>query len=342
MKQYLPLTIGLVVVIFHSDIFVMVCFQLCLLDDTLYHYFGTSNNFIFQLKNSMFNIYEDWYSPFDKTIVQKPLMPTIVHAHEYQSYEQLQKVTNNFKNPTVVRGLFKNSSAMHWDSKYLNNTIGNEICPVLLSHSNYFEMDRKHKSYSQILHNVASGGYNYVSGDRYILFDNTNNLFDDFNFSEILGDSYINSNDFMPSELYLFIGNKNTGTAWHSAPNRSLFVMIKGVKKWKFIDPKYAIYLKPQRSQLYSRILLAFGKFIKYTKHANHFKDSMDYYSHIPHYEVLLYPGDAITVPSWWWHHVSNMEDNSNNGVLNIGVDIDTKTWNYDFMRSLFPRFFSN
>ena len=43
-------------------------------------------------------------------------------------------------------------------------------------------------------------------------------------------------------------------------------------------------------------------------------------------------------MPSWWWHHVSNIGDDENE--LNIGIDIDTKTWNHDYLRSIFPRFF--
>eukprot|EP00483_Globobulimina_turgida_P004551 UN04560 len=251
MHHYLLLTV-MVFAIFHSDIFLIICFQLWLLDDAWYYYFGTSNNFLFKSKNSMFNLYEDWYSSFDKTTPQTSLMPSILYANEYESYEHLQTITNDFRHPTVIRGLFSNTSAMNWNSQYLNDSVGNEICQQLLPHSNYFEMEREHQYYSQILHSITTGGYNYVSGDQDILFSHTNNLFNDFNFKEILGDSYINSGDFLPSEMYLFIGNKNSGTAWHSAPNRSLFVMIKGRKKWKFIDPKYAIYLKPQKSQLCS------------------------------------------------------------------------------------------
>ena len=337
----LAIITAMVAIIFQSDLFLFICFEIWLLEDVFSHYLGMPNGCLFGLRNIAFDLYDYYYSPFNRKTVKQPMELFMINSDDYKSYEELKHITNNFKTPTVIRGLFKNSVAMNWNHTYLNDSIGDETCEVLLSHSNYFEMDRECKLYSDILTNISKNGWNYVSGDQNVLFNGSNHLIQDLQFNDILGDEYIKSNDFLLSELYLFIGNKNGGTSWHSAPNRSMFVLLKGMKKWLFIDPKYGIYLKPQRSQLYSRILLSFGKFIQNTKYVNHFENAENLYRHIPHYQVMLYPGDAITVPSWWWHHVSNIAtSNENADELNIGIDIDTKTWNHDYLRSIFPRFF--
>ena len=63
-----------------------------------------------------------------------------------------------------------------------------------------------------------------------------------------------------------------------------------------------------------------------------------DIFGHIPRMQVVLEPGDAITVPSWYWHHVENMpmEEGEEDHVI-IGVDIDTNTWNHSWLYAIFP-----
>ena len=254
------LTSSIIIVIlamaFQSDIFLLICFQIWLLEDAFSHYLRIRNDHLFGLKNIAFDLYEHYYSPFHINTIETAMELSAINSNDYQSYEQIKRMTNSFKIPIVIRGLFSNSEAIKkWNKTYLNESIGHETCEVLLTHSNYFEKDREHKVYSDILTNISKNGWNYVSGDQNVLFNGTNHLIQDLQFEAILGKEYIQSDDFLMDELYLFIGNQNGGTSWHSAPNRSMFVLLKGIKKWIFIDPKYAIYLKPQRSQLYSRIL---------------------------------------------------------------------------------------
>ena len=321
---------------FHQHIFLNICWSIWLLDDILLHNFGLSYTCLYVLKCNAFYLYEAYYSSFNKDIYLQSMHPMIINSNNYHSYHHLTNISNNFKHPVVIRGLFKNSNAMNWNITYLNNTIGHQKCDYLLPNANYFEMKRESKLYSSIFNNITANGFNYVSGDYHILSNKSgNNLIHDFNFNEILGEEFINSDDFMRDEMYLFIGNKNGGTSLHAAPHRSMFVLVKGIKKWIFIDPKYSIYLNPQRSQLYSRLLLSFGGFVRDT---NNLKDGVMgnefLYRHIPHYEVILYPGDAVTVPSWWWHQVMNIEQENDLNAVNIGIDIDTKTYNYDFLRA--------
>jgi len=251
----------------------------------------------------------------------------------------------------VIRGLFSKSLAVKtWkDISYLNRTIGSVTCPYVLTNPDHFEIPRVSKTYSQIL-DILTNSSAYVSGDQLILKSQPGEqLLSDMELQRYLGVKYVNSNLYSKEDLYLFVGkNGKTGTPWHTAPNRSLFMQILGRKKWTLIHPRHSILLRPQRSHLYSRILLAFDKFRKFHDKAEKNSGCADcsifkqLFGHVPRTQVILEPGDVLTVPSWYWHHVENVEDarmDDKDSNINIGVDIDTHVWNHAWVWALFPQF---
>ena len=88
--------------------------------------------------------------------------------------------------------------------------------------------------------------------------------------------------------------------------------MIKGIKKWILINPKYSFLLK--------------GRLSKSGMHAQSLFDMPDFdisktpdiIKHIPRYEINLEPGDVLWNAPWWWHRIQNINQDSEN----IGIAI--------------------
>jgi len=84
-----------------------------------------------------------------------------------------------------------------------------------------------------------------------------------------------------------------TRTDLHSEPIANLVFQTLGSKKWTLVSPEHYRLLKPivspdGRAYFYSNL------------------DPLDpeALSHVPRYEVVTTPGDALFVPCWTWHRV--------------------------------------
>ena len=316
------------------------------LDDIATHSLSEKSvPWIFEAKQMLFHRYQDLITHSDQH--QAPTEVRSLTPEEY-SYELVRQTTVE---PLVIRGLFSDAAAIKkWsDMRYLNDTIGSVMCPVVLTDANRFEIHREAKSYQDIFNLLQDEpkSSTYVSGDQFVFESEAGKqILQDLELENHLGEAFMSSPLYSSDELYLFLGNKgNSGTSWHCAPNRSMFVQIMGRKRWTFIHPRYSLLLHPQRSHLYSRIFLASDSFQYFNNHEeknrgrnNTIHQDGEIFAHIPRQQVVLEPGDALTVPSWYWHHVENLpKDNSDDSSLIIGVDVDTKVWNHSWLYALFP-----
>jgi len=315
-------------------------------DDVVTHYLSDSSiTWIYVLKNILFDLVEALHT----FAPQDPSQPTVFMVNEY-SYERIRDLSTE---PVVFRGLFSNASAITtWtDIEYLNRTIGSSMCPYVLTNADHFELHRVSLTYSQILDILTNESSNtnsstYVSGDQLVLASRLGEqLLVDMELHKYLGARFMNSTFYSKDDLYFFLGQKGTtGTPWHCARHRSsFFLQIVGRKRWTLIHPRHSVLLRPQRSHLYTRILLGFDKFRKFRDKSE--KNSgcddcsinKELFRNIPRTQVILEPGDILTVPSWYWHHVENLDDTSNFNI-NIGVDIDTHVWNHQWIWAFFPQ----
>lgn len=97
-----------------------------------------------------------------------------------------------------------------------------------------------------------------------------------------------------------FKSNNNDVTGIHNEINSTLNLQIKSRKKWILVDPDNSDMLYPMK-QTWRNYVTKFGKS----------KIKEDILKTIPHYEHILTPNQILFVPSWWWHHVISMEDNT-------------------------------
>lgn len=116
----------------------------------------------------------------------------------------------------------------------------------------------------------------------------------------------------------IFLGSKiKTGTHYHCARDTNFFYMIRGKKTWTFVDPRNTLLIYPYLtpSNGYQDCLVP------------GFNDDEDWenfplYRYCPRLRVTLEPGDVLFNPSWWWHSVQNVTEET------IGV---SSRWSHTF-----------
>jgi hypothetical protein len=102
--------------------------------------------------------------------------------------------------------------------------------------------------------------------------------------------------------LYLFMGEEGSKTDMHTAIIQTLFVQIKGKKKWTIYAPNERLFvdgIADRRPYFYSQ--------------ANPNKlDDPNYplLKHAKRYEIILDEGDVMWFPTFYWHYVENLTEN--------------------------------
>jgi hypothetical protein len=100
-------------------------------------------------------------------------------------------------------------------------------------------------------------------------------------------------------------------TGLHCEPIANIAVQLHGFRKWTLVDPQHSWILRPAAS-----------------------KDGRSFYpswattlDHVPRYEVITYPGDAIFIPTWTWHRVDYLKECAD---LSIGASLfHFRVWDY-------------
>jgi hypothetical protein len=92
-------------------------------------------------------------------------------------------------------------------------------------------------------------------------------------------------------------------TGLHCEPIANVAVQLSGFRKWTLVDPQHTWLLRPAIS----------------SDKRSFFPSWVSSLDHVPRYEVITYPGDAIFVPTWTWHRVDYLKGSND---LSIGASI--------------------
>jgi len=106
-----------------------------------------------------------------------------------------------------------------------------------------------------------------------------------------------------------FVGGKHVWTQAHCDVGTSIFLMVQGRKRWVLYPPTQSQYMYP------------YGQFrnVAYNAGLDVFSpnaSSAPLFSKARGYEVTLHAGDVLIFPSFWWHGVQNLDDET------VGIDV--------------------
>ena len=284
-----------------------------------FEYFLYSLLFLFH-KYFDWNITDYFLNKYENKMIQKYVskkeiesihIPTI-DAEELTDLK-FKKISNNYRNPVLIKGYLKNSYAIQkWTPEYLREIIGDFNINVL-------DKDKK-----VMVQRCAFHDFIETMKSKNIYINNNHTILT--NFPQLFNDIKIQFNNFLNTltstnlrnihiaNLFIGYNKKNTvsGSNMHCGGSGNFFCMIKGKKHWTLMDPKYSCFLK--------------GRVAESGIHAQTLFDMPDtdlssypkMFKHLPRYDVTLEPGDILWNAPWWWHRI----ENTNQEGINIGMAI--------------------
>jgi len=260
-----------------------------------------------------------WRDPFTYLPEHREHEPIPEIAAEDYSYEELRKVTKNFRVPVVIRGIFSETTAVKkWAKKgYLASKIGEHEIAVMKKGNPYEQEDRYMAKIKDSFHEILTDSrsektlfFPVLSRFSYntTVIDNTNRLEkdvanlvrEDLNVDTLIWDGF-SIKEKHPSFFAMQMvmgrgappGQNYTGLAWHSEPGTNWFAQVHGSKRWHFLAPKDSALLLPSRESTNSIATVDM-----YKMEELHYRLPIRY--------VELQAGDLLYNPDWEWHHTRN------------------------------------
>jgi len=261
---------------------------------------------------------------FVQIILEKTLaMPEVVHedVKEVGSIEELRSMPNWWREPVIIRGLFSNTvAAKKWhDFDYLREIAG-DICiaakcdgsqhnfgDALTSFVTATRPEGKQcgrvTSFSDFLDEMDAGKPIFTSANDLPVRVNKQ-LAADLEINATVG-AFQYDDGFIPIAAEFFMGavteEKKIATSLHAASGANLHVVINGEKDWILLDPQYSTSIN---SFLHTRV--------QYVSAAIDIANEEDetsqaIFKRLPFTNARLNKGDAIWVPSWWFHYVRHL-----------------------------------
>ena len=248
----------------------------------------------------------------NKHLVRKERAPDkipTIQADELTD-DRFRKVSNNFRNPVLIKGFMKGTEAVkRWNAKYLEDIVGDFEVNIL---QNEEELVIRNCTFKEFLNSMKDKPV-YLNNNHTIL-SHFPVLFEDIKkrFNKFV-DTISSTNLRNIHIANLFIGqqkSKMTGTNIHCGGSGNFFCMIAGRKRWTLIAPQYSCLLK--------------GRVAVSGIHAQSLFDMQDtdlsvypkIFKYLPRYDITLEPGDILWNAPWWWHRIENSDG------LSIGLAI--------------------
>lgn len=210
--------------------------------------------------------------------------------------------------PIVIRSLVSDAPAVKtWTHDYLMKSYGDvKIMALRFEEDGSYQAvgtgDSAAMSLADIIRAQLSGKANnsyYVNNSAQI-FNDYPQLLDEIGGQRVLDLFQRHS---VSTFSQLFVGNVRTwGTNWHQGNDLSVALMINGVKRWYFLDPRLVHILRPYLNG--PNGMMTKGE----VRHSLDFQILQDpLYAYAPKFVLDLEPGDALVFTKYWPHAVVNV-----------------------------------
>jgi len=249
-----------------------------------------------------------------------------IQAADY-TYDKLREVTENFRVPAVIRGIFKDSDAVKmWHKNgYLQSKLGEHEIAVMRKGNPYEQDDRFmgpfKDAWTELLKNSKSTITLFFPVLSRFQYDTTaiantkrlqaaveNLIREDLKVNSTIWDGFSmpeKHSNFHAMQLVMGrgapVGQNYTGLAWHCEPGSNWFAQVHGSKNWYFLAPEDSPLLLPTRESVNS---IATSDMYKME----------ELHHRLPIRHVKLEAGDLLFNPDFQWHHTRNSPG------LSIGV----------------------
>lgn len=219
--------------------------------------------------------------------------------------DTFQRMLNDAHNPPIIaKGLIKDSKAVQtWTHQYLMEHYQDvEIMAMSGNGQSHYRPDYKKLKLRDIIESQLN-----PKAERSYYINNSAEIFKDHPrlVEEIGADKVLDllKGHSLNSFSQVFIGNLRTwGTTWHQGNDLSCALMINGVKRWFFMDPRLNYILKPVLDGSNGMGTLTD---VRYSLEFHRVQNPL--YAYVPKFYYDLEPGDVIFFAKFWPHAVINM-----------------------------------
>ncbi len=210
--------------------------------------------------------------------------------------------------PIVIRGLVRDAEAVKkWDHEFLMNSYGNvEITALQFAEDGSYQAAGEEGSGTLTLAEIIRAQLGGNKTESYYV-NNSSQIFADYPelLDEVGGGKVLDlfRGHSVNTFSQLFVGNVKTwGTNWHQGNDLSAALMIRGVKRWTFIDPRMVYILRPFLNGPNGMLTKA------EVRHSLDFQVIQNpLYAYMPKFLVDIEPGDALIFTKYWPHAVVNV-----------------------------------
>lgn len=241
-----------------------------------------------------------------KEALENPGMAERGEAYDLSQieYKELEPLLANkkdlLKQPLIFRGVAKDWDAVKkWDKKFFREHYANT--PVtIIDNPGLVDKDAentfKHTSFGEYFDEVENDPTKYLRFSR--VLDHNPTLLKDLNLDWLRKFKYGWS---MGEQTFMFIGEENTKTPTHAGLTHTIFIQVKGRKKWTVCAPNERFFLDP----VADRVLYFYTD--ADPNAGAPYNPKYPLTPHVKKYEFILEEGDVLWLPSLYWHYVENL-----------------------------------